>query len=155
MPKCIPGFLSDPVVDLSASSAHVALVTAAGRLYTFGDGSLGQLGTGDWGEAWRPTPVSVRDRDLGDDAGDDDGLDEVVVRVGAGPGVTVVLTSSGRVFASGVQLGAAAARPVSSFCPVEVDLDENGLDGVDGTADDEEVVDLAVGSGVAVLVTCT
>jgi alpha-tubulin suppressor-like RCC1 family protein len=53
----IAGRVLRRVLQAACGNAHTAAVTDAGHLYTWGDGSNGQLGHGDFDMRYRPAPV--------------------------------------------------------------------------------------------------
>jgi alpha-tubulin suppressor-like RCC1 family protein len=90
----LPG-ASGPVTQIAAGYAHSLALTSSGQLYAFGENSSGQLGntTNDspWSEAANPTPTLVTLP----------GASGRVMRIAAGGGYSLALTSSGQLYAFG------------------------------------------------------
>ncbi|XP_043975030.1 probable E3 ubiquitin-protein ligase HERC6 isoform X1 [Gambusia affinis] len=83
----VPALRPLGVSSISCGESHTAVLTKDGKVFTFGDGSHGQLGHNS-------TTTEVRPRLV-------DGLGETASQVACGRRHTLVLTSSGRLFAFG------------------------------------------------------
>ena len=57
MPAQIKRLQDQHIVDISCGEKHSCVLTSGGDVYTWGDGSLGQLGLGDFSK--QPTPARV------------------------------------------------------------------------------------------------
>lgn len=99
---------SDKVIAVSAGEYHTVMLTESGKVYAFGDNSVGQLGNGndysdkngdgriDYSDKYESAPVLVS-------SGEDfvnDGSDKVIT-VAAGGDCTLITTESGKVYAFG------------------------------------------------------
>ena len=101
-PRYVKALAGQPAATVAAGWLHTAAVTAAGRLYTWGDDTALQLGVGRDGAAGGsgrrtvPTEVALEGGD-----GDEEG-DVAVEGVGCGWGHTVCVTRSGAVWSFGL-----------------------------------------------------
>lgn len=93
VPVEIPTFTAladtDPAIQISAGDQHDVVLTKSGRVYTWGNGRRGALGTGDTKS--ESTPVDITDKIPLKDG-------EHVVQVSAGFLSSVVVTDQGRVY---------------------------------------------------------
>ena len=87
------GLGGERVVVIRAGKQHSLAVTASGKLFAWGKGAKGCLGTGD--EASAPLPVAVSVSDCGS------GQAEQVVDAACGWSHSVVATKSGKLFTAG------------------------------------------------------
>ncbi|CAL1273910.1 unnamed protein product [Larinioides sclopetarius] len=106
----------DPILQVACGDEHTALLTASGRLFTFGSNEWGQLGHGHTRGISKPTFVKAL-------------KGERVTVIACGRSHTLVATAGGHVFGFGSnsegQLGSADEQPVH-LSPVRV----QGLEGV-------------------------
>ena len=91
-PQFVAALEGKPVLRIAAGANHSAAVAASGALFTWGEGSTGQLGVGRVSSSPRPTHVA---------ATDDGGAMPAVADVAAGWGHTVILAQDGSVWATG------------------------------------------------------
>ncbi|XP_066535875.1 probable E3 ubiquitin-protein ligase HERC6 [Hoplias malabaricus] len=105
----IPALRSLTITSISCGEAHTAVLSKDGGVYTFGDGTHGQLGHGSTNKELLPKEVQ--------------GIDGPAVQVACGSHHTLVLASSGILFAFGRgvkgQLGNGSTE--DSLRPVKVD----------------------------------
>lgn len=92
-PVVLPG-ASGPVVQIAAGARHSLALTSTGQLYSFGDNEFGQLGRAANAETTVPNPAPAQV--------EIPGLDGTVVAIAAGGEHSLVLSSSGQVFAFGL-----------------------------------------------------
>lgn len=115
--------LPQPVVSAAAADFDSFAVTSAGQLYSWGNNQHGQLGYSTGLGTNNPTPTRVS---LPPAAGG-------VVQVAAGDSHTLVLTSSGQVFAFGFnhygELGNSTGNQGNSDYPVPTPVVLKGADG--------------------------
>ncbi|GIY76787.1 x-linked retinitis pigmentosa GTPase regulator [Caerostris darwini] len=106
----------DPILQISCGDEHTAILTASGRLFTFGSNEWGQLGHGHTKTIMKPSFVKAL-------------KGERVTVVACGRSHTLVATAGGHVYSFGSnsegQLGSADEQPVH-LSPVRV----QGLEGV-------------------------
>ncbi|KFM74797.1 X-linked retinitis pigmentosa GTPase regulator, partial [Stegodyphus mimosarum] len=106
----------DPILQIACGDEHTALLTASGRLFTFGNNEWGQLGHGHTKTVTKPSFVKVL-------------KGERATVVACGRSHTLVATDGGHVYAFGSnsegQLGSADEQPVHTS-PIRV----QGLEGV-------------------------
>lgn len=101
------GGLENQLAQVAFGSKHTCALTHSGQVYTFGDGSIGQLGHGTTtGRVTQPRQVGVL-------------ADRAVAQVACGKGHTLALTDKGDVYSWGCgdsgQLG--LGRPQPNFVP--------------------------------------
>lgn len=116
---------SGPVVQIAAGHDHSLALTAAGQLYSFGGNRFGQLGRSANIETTNPNPIPVR---VGLP-----GLVGSVVAIAAGGYHSLALSSSGQIYAFGLneqgQLGNAASNGSERANPVPSPVTLPGSDG--------------------------
>lgn len=80
------------IIAISAGGSHVAVLTSEGRVYSWGDNTVGQLGAGS-PNFWEVMPVAV----------DMSGVlaGKTIVAISAGSGFTMALASDGRAYGWG------------------------------------------------------
>lgn len=92
-PVALPG-ASGPVVQVAAGARHSLALTSTGQLYSFGDNEFGQLGRAANAETTTPNPTPAQV--------EIPGLDGTVVAIAAGGEHSLALSSSGQIFAFGL-----------------------------------------------------
>ncbi|XP_054724760.1 X-linked retinitis pigmentosa GTPase regulator-like [Uloborus diversus] len=106
----------DPIIQIACGDEHTAILTASGRLFTFGNNEWGQLGHGHTTTVTKPSCVKAL-------------KGERATVVACGRSHTLVATDGGHVYAFGSnsegQLGSADEQPVHD-APVRV----QGLEGI-------------------------
>ncbi|CAG6004363.1 unnamed protein product [Menidia menidia] len=106
----VPALRPLGVSSISCGESHTAVLTKVGEVFTFGEGSYGQLGHGSSTDEVRPRLV--------------DGLNGSVTQIACGRHHTLVLTSSGQLWAFGRgdkgQIG--TGQRDGSLCPTLVQL---------------------------------
>ncbi|XP_041850243.1 probable E3 ubiquitin-protein ligase HERC6 [Melanotaenia boesemani] len=106
----VPALRPLGVSCISCGESHTAVLTKDGKVFTFGDGSLGQLGHNSSTNEVRPRLV--------------DGLDGLASQIACGRRHTLVLSSSGQLWAFGTgdkgQIG--TGQPHGSLSPTLVQL---------------------------------
>ncbi|XP_061538202.1 probable E3 ubiquitin-protein ligase HERC6 isoform X1 [Phycodurus eques] len=106
----VPALRRLSVSFITCGEAHSAVLTKEGKVYTFGEGAHGQLGHGSSANQLTPKPV--------------DGMDGVASQVACGRRHTLVLGSSGQIwaFGSGVKGQIGSGKAEGSPAPVLVRL---------------------------------
>jgi len=98
IPRLVDGLKGEKVVRVAAGTIHSAVCTEDGKLFTFGHGSVGELGHGDATSAGTPQHVEALEH-------------KHVVGMAAGRAHTLVCTEDGEVYSTGMndrgQLGRA------------------------------------------------
>ncbi|XP_042896325.1 X-linked retinitis pigmentosa GTPase regulator isoform X1 [Parasteatoda tepidariorum] len=106
----------DPILQISCGDEHTAILTASGRLFTFGSNEWGQLGHGHTKTLEKPSFVKAL-------------KGERATVIACGRSHTLVATAGGHIYAFGSnsegQLGSADEEPIHSS-PVRV----QGLEGI-------------------------
>uniref|UniRef100_A0A8C6U8S7 RCC1-like domain-containing protein n=1 Tax=Neogobius melanostomus TaxID=47308 RepID=A0A8C6U8S7_9GOBI len=108
----VPALRNIGVSFISCGEAHTAVLTKCGQVWTFGDGSHGQLGHNSTANELKPRLV--------------EGLDGLASQIACGRRHTLVLSASGRcwAFGDGVKGQMGNGQSESSLTPVEVQLAE-------------------------------
>jgi len=138
----LPG-ATGPVVHVSASNGHTLVVTSTGQLYAFGDNEFGDLGstTNNGTVNPNPTPALVSLP----------GATGPVVQVGAGTDHSLAVTSTGQLYAFGLnqrgQLGIGTSSGTSNANPTPALVSLPGATG--------PVVRVAAGNRHSLAVTST
>jgi alpha-tubulin suppressor-like RCC1 family protein len=128
-------------VQIAAGASFSLVLTSAGQVYSFGSDASGQLGNLAPGPGANPTPALVPLP----------GATGPAIAIAAGAAHSLVLTSTGQVFAFGSnrsgQLGVATNAGSSTPNPTPLLLDPRGLEGT--------VVQIAAGAEHSLLLTST
>jgi alpha-tubulin suppressor-like RCC1 family protein len=121
-PRKVAGLLADhKISSIAAGGKHSVALSTNGKLFSWGGGELGRLGTGESVNALSPVAVGGLD-------------DEIIVQVDAGASHTAALTSEGLVYTWGQndngQLGTEAGMNLDQLaCEVAPTLVEGLLSG--------------------------
>ena len=117
-PKLVASLMRKKVVDISCGSKHTACVTSEGDVYTFGEGSCGQLGVGRCTSMGSPVKA-LPNAEMGDMS------DCLFAQVACGWAHTLVLTRGGAIFSFGLnahgQLGVGDAK--TRYYPEKIHCD--------------------------------
>ena len=114
----IPVHLNEPIRQISCGALHTAVVTDDGKVYTWGDGRMGQLGHLQEGFSNQPVPTMVAALQT-----------ETVRYIASGQNHSIALTESGEVYSWGWakygQLG--LGTRTNQRYPVQVKCENNPL----------------------------
>jgi alpha-tubulin suppressor-like RCC1 family protein len=118
VPRSLPISIKDPIQQIACGPNFSLVISISGKLYSWGAGECGQLGTGRCTKREHPQQVILSE----------DG--STVQSVSCGKGHVLALTTTGKLYAWGLnthsQLGVDDTKP--KYTPTEVTSQENSTD---------------------------